>query len=94
MCANPWDASWDTPQDIPWHIRLELGDLLILICFCFGVVLEPTVSSMFRPKCYRQNDRTDLGIISCVPSNSDFDLVFTSQMSLVCEHSLSIVIVQ
>ena len=31
--------------------------------FLFDVFLESAFSSMFRPKCYRQNDHTDCGII-------------------------------
>ena len=35
---------------------------------------------MFKPKRYRQNDRTSGGIISRFWQKSDFDFVFTSQI--------------
>ena len=43
-------------------------------------VLKPLLSSMFEAKSYRQNDRTDHGIISWFSWKSDFDIVFTSQI--------------
>ena len=43
-------------------------------------VFKPRLPCMFETKCYRQNDRTDHGIFSWFSWNSDFEIVFTSQV--------------
>jgi hypothetical protein len=39
-----------------------------------SVIYELKLSSMFRPKCYMQNDRTSRGIISYLPGKVRFDM--------------------
>ena len=47
---------------------------------CYRSVSKIKLSWMFETKCYRQNDRTDRGIISWCSWTSHFDMVFTSQI--------------
>ena len=51
--------------EIPW---------LVMEYVVWGMLWEPPFSSMFRPTCYRQIDRTDRETMSWCSSHNEFDL--------------------
>ena len=86
MCTNPWNAPWDTPMAYLRYLDLS--------CNLLGAVFwELPRSSVCRPKCYRQNDRTDRGTTSCFSLNSDLSWVFTRRFSVfACEQNANCII--
>ena len=46
------------------YIYIDMPDCVCPTIFVFVCLLDSSLSSMFKPKCYRQNDRIDREIIS------------------------------
>ena len=64
MCAKYSHGVWERFAHTFENSDFQHVDTVFVCGYC---VFKPLLSSMFGIKCYRQNDRTDHGMISRFP---------------------------